>query len=155
MIPAEELRSAAAKLRETAAKATPGPWEHVSTDDDGIRPLWVIGPPEDPEDGWTCREVVYFTDEMAGLLADVTEPEGIMSRADLDWMALMGPTVAHPLATWLESFDGIDLSEHAAVPDDYLHAVQVARAIIRPVLRPAEVVDVTSVEDLPTSPETA
>ncbi|HEX7050139.1 MAG TPA: DNA cytosine methyltransferase, partial [Longimicrobiales bacterium] len=41
--PAEQLRAAAARLRDTAAAATLGPWAHVSTSADGIRPRWIIG----------------------------------------------------------------------------------------------------------------
>jgi len=41
--PAEQLRAAAARLRDTAAAATLGPWAHVSTSADGIRPRLIIG----------------------------------------------------------------------------------------------------------------
>lgn len=99
---ADDLRRAAQKLRETAATATPGPWEHVSTGDDGPFPLWVIGPPTDPDNGWTSREVVRLTEDMTDALKDVADPEEIVARADLDWIALASPSLAEPIAAWLD-----------------------------------------------------
>jgi hypothetical protein len=34
-----------------------------------------------------------------------------------------------PLASWLESWDGIDIREDGSTPDDYRHALAVARAL--------------------------
>jgi len=34
-----------------------------------------------------------------------------------------------PLARWLDSWDGADVDEHAAMPDDLRHALLIARAI--------------------------
>ena len=135
LIGAQTLQRAAEKLREAAAKATPGPWENFSTDEDGIRPLWVNGPAEDPDDVHTVREVVYFTDEMAEAIADIAEPSGIVAQADLDWMALASPVIAEPLAVWLESV-AVFWPEHqvvtatAAAVRERSHALLIARAVL-------------------------
>ena len=133
---AELLRRAGTKLRETAAKATPGPWEHTSTDDNGIRPLWIIGAPEVPGDGMSSRDVLFFTEEMAMAISDITEPEGVVTHADLEWIALANPALAEPLAAWLESDAGlIDDMTAAGFGDDILAArfapaLMVARVIL-------------------------
>jgi hypothetical protein len=73
--PAEELRAAATKLRETAANATPGPWENAEND------LWIGGPV------WGYQ---------------VTK-DGTFIGEDSAWIALMHPGLAEPLAEWLDS----------------------------------------------------
>lgn len=135
MSAAEELRKAAARLRETAAKATPGPWAHVSTSADGIRPRWIIGPPTEPDDPWSAADVVAVTGDMAQALADITEPGQLISDGDMDWMALASPALAGPLAAWLEAA-ALDLGEsenlaYCDEPDSVRHALAVARAITR------------------------
>ena len=86
--PVEELRAAAKVLRETASKATPGPWEirdgnkassNVATRDEHM----VID-----GGGWTDgkKAVVY----------------GAALVADAAWIALMSPAVAEPLAVLLD-----------------------------------------------------
>jgi hypothetical protein len=71
----EELRAAAAKLREVAGKATDGPW-HPDADELGR--------------GWDLRSA---TD---GHMAFG------LTKADAAWIALVHPGLAEPLAEWLE-----------------------------------------------------
>lgn len=92
--PAEQLRAAAAKIRETAAKATPGPWVDMSTEEDSIYPRWIMGPPTVPDDPWSFTEPIKVT-------GDLVDHE-IVSREDTAWIALMSPALAEPLAAWLE-----------------------------------------------------
>jgi hypothetical protein len=34
-----------------------------------------------------------------------------------------------PIADWLDSWDGVDIDEHASMPDDLRHALVIARAL--------------------------
>ncbi|TDD77710.1 hypothetical protein [Actinomadura rubrisoli] len=83
--PATELLAAARLLRETAVKATPGPWtaEHSSWAGDNAVLSTVIG----------GHAVAVCGEEVRG----VTLP----ASADAAWIALMGPDKAEPLATFL------------------------------------------------------
>lgn len=98
----EELRQAAAVLRETAAKATPGPWLHHAT----------IG--ERSEDGHTytitrpyCgNQTLEPCSPACGADVLTTGLEGCeednLTEADAAWIALANPLLAEPLAAWLE-----------------------------------------------------
>ncbi len=66
---------------------------------------------------------------MVEAIADIAEPDQVITDRDMDWIALAGPQIAEPLAVWLESWDGVSLSEHHAMPEDYAHALAVARAL--------------------------
>jgi hypothetical protein len=81
--PAEELRGAATKLRETARGVThfPTPWTVEPAEDDQWRVMYVKGNP------------------LAGLIA-TTPDYGRVWLAD--WIALMHPGLAEPLALLLE-----------------------------------------------------
>jgi hypothetical protein len=92
--PVTELRQAAAKLRQTAAKATPGPWEDHSTGD-GPWPVLVAGGPV-PGDPAGYRDTVIKVHESVR--------EDILAVADAAWIALAGPQIAEPLADLLEAF---------------------------------------------------
>jgi hypothetical protein len=127
MTPAEELRAAATKLRETASKATPGPWEirdgnKVSSNVVSREDMVIDG------GGWTdgTKAVVY----------------GAALTADAVWIALASPALAEPLAAWLEGitarhnlspdFDDRDECIWCAEPwpcPDLRDALAVARAI--------------------------
>lgn len=109
MTPAEELRTAAAKLRSLLAnpELTPGPWLSM---DRGDRILWD-GP---GADDLPPRYVV---------------DEPMSNGANADWIAVMHPGVGQLLAKWLNSWDGADIDEHAAMPDDLQHALAIARLI--------------------------
>lgn len=128
--PAEELRTAAAKLRQTAANATPGPWEDVSTDDTGAWPRWILGAPN--ADGYG-QDVLVVHEEVA-------EAYSVVAREDLAWIALVNPGLAEPLAAWLDACANdigsitplagdLDLFVFCDEPSSVKRAVAVARAI--------------------------
>lgn len=93
---ADLLRAAAARLRDTAAKATPGPWaasEHV---EHGFRVATA------DEAGWVAWTGAY-------------DDEPDESRGDAAWIALASPLLAEPLAAWLDqAVKGCDASILAA-----------------------------------------
>ncbi|MGW4127995.1 hypothetical protein [Amycolatopsis japonica] len=86
MTPADELRAAAAKLREMAAAATQ---------------------PRKPEYGWDfldrdeLRDPSY-TDIVCSQNGGIAAVASFVDWPDAAWIALMGPNVAEPLASWLE-----------------------------------------------------
>jgi hypothetical protein len=126
--PVQELRRAAVRLRELAARATPGPWEHVSTGAGEGRPRWILGAPTEPGDAWSAADVIAITDDMVAALQDITEPDRIISDGDMDWIATVGPQIAPPLAEWLE--DTADwLEQWDTEPSDDHPALILARAI--------------------------
>jgi hypothetical protein len=86
MTPAEELRAAAALLREKATEATDGPWEiEYSYAGDRPQALFRMNP-DHPDD----------VDEALGV--------GVMDEpADNVWVALMSPAMAEPMAAILET----------------------------------------------------
>lgn len=106
--PADEISQAAATLREAAAKATEGPW---IAEYSGPTGNCVI-----PHDAQSTREHVAKT-------------QLYHAQADAEWIALMSPVLAEPLAAWLESWDGFDVPESAPHSDDWEHALKVSRAI--------------------------
>ena len=118
MNPIDELHTAATKLRETASKATPGPWTDRSTDDTGAWPIMIVGGDDSPGDG--RGEPVLIVHE------SVTEE--IVGREDAAWIALAGPQIAEPLAEQLEEtaswWDQFSLTPEPTNP-----ALVLARAI--------------------------
>jgi hypothetical protein len=78
---ADQLRRAAAKLRETAKAATPGPWH-----------------PAQP----MLADMV--TSPLLGHIADCSVGTGYrhQSLEDARWISLVNPSIAEPLALWLE-----------------------------------------------------
>ncbi|MDH2424825.1 hypothetical protein [Sphaerisporangium sp. TRM90804] len=125
MTVAEELNAAAAKVRELAAAAVPGPW-HA----DG--PWWWETKPI------TCSATIT-TDPERQMVAVLAPEYNQHPRAAgcAPWIALMHPGLAEPLAAWLES-----CARQAASmthPEDWgvcdepgsvRYAVDVARAIL-------------------------
>lgn len=104
--PADELRTAADKLRqdaEAARRASPPPW------------------------AVTDERVVRCADGM--IVADRSGTDHPAERADLPYIAAMHPGVGAALAAWLESWTGIDLYEAGSFPEDAKHALAVARQI--------------------------
>lgn len=75
---ADLLRRAAAKLRETAELALPAPWTVI------------------PVPGDRGYDVTAFPSLSVYVAQDLSE-------YDAEWIALMGPALAEPLAEWLES----------------------------------------------------
>ncbi|MFD6553749.1 hypothetical protein [Streptomyces sp. NPDC058398] len=111
MTPADELHAAAAKLRAltTALGDCRGPWYVVNREQ---RPY--------PQriDNIGVPYVVAST---------TTDPSHPPTMAD--YIAAMHPGVGNALVKWLESWVGIDFSEHAAMAGDLAHALAVARQI--------------------------
>jgi hypothetical protein len=99
---ADELAAAAQKLRALAmgAPANNQPWRYAKgLPSDSVRTA----------SGW---EVAYGD-----------------TPGDLRYIAAVHPGVGLLLADWLASWDGADISEHAAMPDDLRHALLIARAL--------------------------
>ncbi len=105
MTPAEELRAAAAKLREKAKAARPFPWRSAGTGD-----VVVDLPPSHP-DYATSKDCVT-------VLADG-------NIDDAEWVALMHPGLAEPLAALLEYL----ASQSERWPVNLTAALGVARVI--------------------------
>lgn len=99
----DELRAAARKLREAAADAHGGPWGMA---DVGIAVI--------------SADVQSYG---APCVADR------LYEGDARWMVLTNPLLAEPLASWLESWDGVDLREDGPLPDDFTYALRVARVL--------------------------
>jgi hypothetical protein len=107
--PADELRTAATKLRELATAATPGPWATDTSIPYGHR--------------------VGSSNAGADWVARTGEHGQTGSESDASYIAAMGPNVGTALADWLDSWTGIDLYEAGPLPEDARHALAVARAI--------------------------
>lgn len=103
--PADELRAAAALLRETASRATPGPWgaEEVSA-----RVLGVLS---------------YSASSPVASIGDPAEP---YVPGDAAWIALASPALAEPLARWLSFVAETWVHQRATARHQ---ALAVARAI--------------------------
>jgi hypothetical protein len=129
MTPVEELRAAAQKVREAASAVI-----HLS-------PPWRSEPAED--DQW---RVMYGTPHLLAGLVATTPDYGRMYLAD--WIALMHPGLAEPIAAWLEGCaTDLDRAEAAAAawtnsetgdpleycdePDSVRRALDLARAILQ------------------------
>ncbi|MGW2721387.1 hypothetical protein [Streptomyces sp. NPDC001492] len=98
--PAEELRTAADKLRTLAGDATPGPWRQSGIGDYG----WSVDTPD-----------VF--------IAETEDSE--KGRADADHIAAMHPAVGLALADWLDE-TARNAEPFGTISH---HAVNVARAI--------------------------
>ena len=85
--PADTLRAAAARIREHAAAASPGPW------------MIRTGQP------WLADRVVFGQSMcMPGRIAQVCNVDyGQNHGPDAAWIALMHPGVGELIADWLES----------------------------------------------------
>lgn len=118
---AEDLRKAAAKLREMAQGTTPAPWEVFDCE---LYPRWILGQPE--------GDSVYATD-VAKSYTENGEDGLTVSDADWRWMAFASPAIAEPLAALLDDaadrFDYFcDLSNKGHLTLEYELAV--ARVIL-------------------------
>ena len=86
--PSAYLRAAAATLREVAAKATPGLWQHMCMGSDGCLVLRRNG---------TVRE------RGRGRVAKFWLKDWQADHADAEYVATMAPPVAAALADWLDA----------------------------------------------------
>ena len=124
--PAEELRSAATTLRQTAAEATRGPWVFYPTItrlDDNDQ-AWTICRPYCEKEGTEecepdCGRDVLKTG------AEHCEDDHV-DQADAVWMTLMHPGLAEPLAAWLEHVAEVWAFSKRSERE---HALAVARAL--------------------------
>lgn len=91
--PADELRGAATKLRETAAEATPGGWqpEVLPPNEQHKHPAFWVTTEYDDGDGTT----------------DVVVADCPWREADAAWIALASPALAEPIAAGLEAVIGL------------------------------------------------
>ncbi|NJP27082.1 hypothetical protein FLW53_23355 [Microbispora sp. SCL1-1] len=90
--PAEELRTAAAKLREMAEGTTRGPWFVADCD---LYPRWMLS------EGQTERDSRYAAD-VAKSYPDGGGDGVYVTDADWAWMAFANPAWAEPLAALLD-----------------------------------------------------
>ncbi|MEU0625012.1 hypothetical protein ABZ329_29645 [Streptomyces rubiginosohelvolus] len=122
--PADQLRAAAEKLRAAAAA--------VPSDDWGTRP-WHVEECSDTDTMESCPCIVAqgehkeFDQPQVPMIQYVADAETTEHAA---WIALMHPGVGLPVARWLESWAGVDLSEYGPMPEDAQHAVAVARQLL-------------------------
>lgn len=125
--PAETIRAAATRLRNTAERATEGPWR-VTEDWDGR----------------------WFVEPVAVMLADPDDPETWYdAQPDAAYIALVSPVVGKALADWLDENAGTHQPEgnpgkepwgcRFCYPHDgswpcteHLNALAVARALLAP-----------------------
>lgn len=111
---AEELRTAATKLRDTAKAATRGPWhtaENVGADGNA----------------YGKNHIGNWGGEYLDSVADAGD--GAAATADAAWICLANPLLAEPLAAWLESWEGVDLREDGPLPEDFARALKIARVL--------------------------
>lgn len=96
MSPSEELRQAAQHIRDTASRATPGPWMNLDNGDRIIRAI---------ADGSDALEL-----DDSGKLEYVVDEPLIANPANGDHIVLWNPKLAFLVAGWLLS---------VAIDDDY------------------------------------
>lgn len=121
MTPSEELRAAAARIRETAGKASGGRWHLFDAgkyDGEFEGMYWVVS------DLHGSVTMAFAADEGV-----TVEHDGEQGIADGTWIALMHPGIAPVLVRWLDGWSQVELSEHGPYPDDWRHALDFARAI--------------------------
>ncbi|MET8334412.1 hypothetical protein [Streptosporangium canum] len=99
LAPSEQLRAAAARLRETAENATPGPWQVGNGE--------VIGLGIEQ----TGRGSFSYTAQLVQVLDDATRDEENYgghdlgsTEADAAWIALASPMLAEPLAALFDHY---------------------------------------------------
>lgn len=114
---ADELKTAAAKLREMAKNASRGPW---IVGDCELYPRWMLSEGERDEHGYRGDVTRISEDE-----ADVFR----ISDADWRWMGFAHPGLAEPLASWLESAANEFITEEWTDCPTAARAVAVARVI--------------------------
>jgi hypothetical protein len=122
--PAALLHRAAEKMRALAQAATDGPWRTHDT--------YV------PAGGYTATVLVGVGNDVkpvAWMPSFSNDPNEIGRQAypNAAYAAAMHPGVALLIAAWLESWAGIDISEHGPHSDDWAHALRIARAYLREV----------------------
>ena len=117
--PADELKTAAQKLRELATTAsTNGRGKPTST--------WHFAKQDNRDSGY------LYAANPNGPGLRITPAGGShpgMRTRHGEYAAAMDTTEGILLADWLASWDGTDINEHATMPDDLRHALLIARTI--------------------------
>ncbi|MFD6656865.1 hypothetical protein ACFWEB_17195 [Streptomyces parvus] len=108
--PADQLHAAAELLREASSDATEGPWTA-----------------DHPAERWGEMKDALLVGRGKTLTTLNSEYNGHLNA---DYIALMHPGVGLAVARWLESWCGVDLSEHGPMPEDAQHALAVARQLL-------------------------
>ncbi|WP_242890168.1 hypothetical protein [Actinomadura litoris] len=133
MTPQEELLAAAELVRKRGTEATPGPWE---------RPLntryknSVLAAKPDNEPG---RYLDGRPERVTVVMAQTWSSGAHMRERngrDLEWITLMHPGLAEPLAAWLDDHADDHGTHDCFWDEDYCPALRLARAINKP--RPEE-----------------
>jgi hypothetical protein len=122
--PIEELRAAATRIREFAEGTTPAdgdPSGWLGHADEETGHTFIFGGPV--KDGYRTGTVFEFKDELD--CEECNRP----SPADLNWMWLMSPQLAEPLAEWLEHEAYMADRRGLSVEGNTFHAMKVARFI--------------------------
>ena len=114
MTPADELRAAAAKIRDLTAETTGAPWTTSWSEQQ-----YEVKSPSgiDPIAEWTYAIATWEP--------EASEQRAECDTADADWIATMHPGIGTALAAWLESA-ARDAREIGPDP----HALAVARAVL-------------------------
>lgn len=86
MTPAETLRAAAAKVRDTASRATPGPWQIDPEFSDMVT---------SQEPNWNGNPTV--------IASDLHDGEVSGDWNNVAWVALASPEIAKHIADWLDA----------------------------------------------------
>lgn len=120
---ADELRQAAATLRETARGVTPGPWDRAADVLDRDTPYG-----DNHVGFWRGEYLMSVAEAGAGEQAD----------RDAAWICLASPVLAEPLAAWLEhtatvvvSFELPDHADHEPCADPLCYTAHPALAVAR------------------------
>lgn len=126
---AQELKTAATRLRDTATKATPGPWHTVGLPwNHGIP--YVIAGHHDPHVGAFIADVDHIGDDPGETERD--------QAADAAWIALANPALAEPLADLLDAIDWLTEAWAAYRKQDPGHAIVNAANKIAAVINGSE-----------------
>lgn len=116
MTPAEELRAAAALMRERAEAATPGTWSPAFVQFQDEPYAAVLGPEGKAEEPQTW------------LMA--TGHGGASQESDADHAASWHPLVAQAVAEWLETEAHMAEARGNGAEGQTFHALKIARAYI-------------------------
>ncbi|MEH0442485.1 hypothetical protein QA811_02120 [Streptomyces sp. B21-102] len=121
MTPADELRAAAAKIRDLTAEATGAPWATSWSEQQ-----YEVKSPSgiDPIAEWTYAIATWEP--------EASEQRAECDTADADWIATMHPGVGTALARWLENTaTSLTASTHPGWQDLIAaDALAVARAVL-------------------------
>jgi hypothetical protein len=108
---ADLLRKAAAKLRDTAAAATPGPWDRAADTDYASH--------------YGANFIANWEGEYLRFVTTAGDGDG--AARDAAWITLVHPGLAEPLAAWLSSIGETWVFQRQSARQQ---AVAIARVIL-------------------------